>query len=72
MVCWRLPSGNGGKKIGEQSLEGLPEGPLFELRLSGQESRPVQDRERQQHGTGITIQELTLQISESDPSSTAH
>ena len=67
-----MPSGNGGKKIGEQSLEGLPEGPLFELRLSGQKSRPVQACERQQHGTGITIQELTLQMSEPDPSSAAH
>ena len=67
-----MPSGNGGEKIGEQSLEGLPEGPLFELRLSGPKSRPVQDRERQQHGTGIAIQELTLQTPESDPSSTAH
>lgn len=62
-----MPSGNGGRKIGGLFLEGLPEGPLFELRLSGQKRRPVQACERQQHGTGITIQELTLPMSESDP-----
>ena len=27
--------GNGGRKIGGQSLEGSPEGPLFELRSNG-------------------------------------
>lgn len=67
MVCWRVPSGNGGRKIGGLFLEGLPEGPLFELRLSGQKRRPVQACERLQHGAGITVQGLPLRVSEPEP-----
>ena len=38
-----------GEGTGGQSVESLPQGPLFELRPNGQRNQPLQVCERQRH-----------------------